>query len=57
MVVLNGNNEARKLDLSRFDQFLKGKQKLSSQINTNKEMEIPKEIELQPLEAEVYKVF
>jgi len=57
MVVLNGNAEPRKLDLSRFDQFLKGKQKLSSQINTNKEMNIPKEIELQPLEAEVYKVF
>jgi glycosidase len=57
MVVLNGNAEPRKLDLSRFDQFLKGKQKLSSPINTNKEMNIPKEIELQPLEAEVYKVF
>jgi hypothetical protein len=57
MIVLNGNAEAKKLDLARFSQFLKNKQKLNSAINAGVEMPIPNLLELKGFEAEIFKIF
>jgi glycosidase len=57
MVVLNGNNEQKNIQLDRFAQFLKNKQKMVSVINNSTETAIPTNLDLKPFEAEVYRIF